>query len=205
MPRFIQVNDHAPEAYKSAKDLRNVVNYVMDPQKANYRAMSIKGGNILNGCSKVIPMPFCHDPAAVSEMMLSNNHLYRKEHGHLIKHRIISFNQNEYVTPLALAYFAGMLMDLYFAEGYLACYGVHMDTDNLHMHYAVNSISMKDGYRFYIREKEIVLPLLLRWHRDYLKNNMRYWADEDRALFFYGHFSELEVPDEYDFTFCATI
>ena len=33
----------------------------------------------------------------------------------------------------------------YFDRGYLSFFGVHMDTDNLHIHIAVSNISWKDG------------------------------------------------------------
>ncbi len=195
MPRFIQVNDHDHEAYSSPSDVVNLVKYVMNPQKARYKAFSIGNGEILTGCSRLIPEPYCHDPVSVASFMLGNNQLYRKTKGHLMKHRIITFNNDEFVTPFALSSFGLDLMDLYFSEGFISCYGIHMDTGNLHLHYAVDCISMKDGSRFYIREKETVLPMLLRWYGEYWKDNACYWTDEDKALFFQGNFSELEVPD----------
>ena len=62
----------------------------------------------------------------------------------------------------------------YFDRGYLSFFGVHMDTDNLHIHIAVSNISWKDGSYFFIcSELALLYSGINEWYQNYMSGKMR--------------------------------
>lgn len=60
-----------------------------------------------------------------------------------VKHFVVSFKRNE-VTYKTLEQIAFAIAE-YYGKKYQVLYGIHTDTNNLHIHYAVNSVSFIDG------------------------------------------------------------
>ena len=83
---------------------------------------------------------------SLEQAMAVNRYFYNKTEKKVI-HFILSFAAHEYITPADA-----------FREGYNICnllpeyqikFAVHQDTNNLHIHFAINPISLIDGHKFY--------------------------------------------------------
>lgn len=69
--------------------------------------------------------------------------LWGKDHGRRVRHFILSFIRAEpigYEQAMRL----GLEICRYYSD-YQSVYGLHTDTDNLHLHFAVNTVSYKSG------------------------------------------------------------
>ena len=62
-------------------------------------------------------------------------------------HRIISFRDLDYILPSEAFQLARYIANAY-GEKYITAYGVHLDTNHIHIHLMVNSVSWGDGSRF---------------------------------------------------------
>ena len=64
-----------------------------------------------------------------------------------IRHSIISFDDNDNITPEQAAAIAEAAISFY-GNQYQIVYGVHEDADHLHIHMAMNQVSYMDGRKF---------------------------------------------------------
>lgn len=75
-----------------------------------------------------------------------------KDSGRRINHLIVSFPetvQDEKIVYIAAERLADLL-----GEEYALLYGVHQDTDHLHIHFAMNTVSYRTGKKFHANRKE---------------------------------------------------
>lgn len=89
------------------------------------------------------------DSEHVANRMIANNRAHGKTEGNLIKHRVVSFHELDYIMPNEANELAAYLAKAY-GESYITAYAVHVDTCNIHIHLAVNTIGWLDGKRFSI-------------------------------------------------------
>ena len=87
---------------------------------------------------------------AVYEMKLVKSY-YGKEDKVQIYHFILSFG--EIKDPFKVLEIGKEIMNKFF-YGYQVVFGVHEDTDHLHIHFAVNSVSMLTGMKWHMNRKE---------------------------------------------------
>lgn len=83
------------------------------------------------------------DPRYAAEQMLLVKKIWWKEQGRQVRHFILSFGKKEsigYEKVMQL----GFDICQYYAD-YQSVYGLHQDTGHLHLHFAVNTVSYKNG------------------------------------------------------------
>lgn len=124
-PYFEIVN----ESYSDPKDVYRVTHYVTHD----------KNGRLLTFCGS--PNTSINDP--VRQMMYVKRY-FGKESGRQVRHFIVSFDNRIPYSEYEL-YVMGLRICRYYSERYQIIYGVHNDTDNLHIHFAMNTVSYIDG------------------------------------------------------------
>ncbi|MBR3870280.1 MAG: relaxase/mobilization nuclease domain-containing protein [Clostridia bacterium] len=72
---------------------------------------------------------------------------FKKGNGVQIRHFIISFEPYELSNPLIVNEIA-MHVILYLGKEYQVIYAVHENTESLHIHIVMNSVSYIDGHRY---------------------------------------------------------
>ena len=111
-------------AYNSA------VNYVLEPKKAVYTG----------GCN-------------ISSVQLAAQEMeetameFGKEDGKKVRHSVLSFSEDEHITPEQANRFANEIVK-YYAQEHQVVYAVHANTDDVHIHFVMNHISCADGHRY---------------------------------------------------------
>ena len=89
----------------------------------------------------------CDVDSAVEEMRDAKD-FWHKTDGILAFHAEQSFNENE-VTP-EIAYEIGVrLAEEMWGDRFQVVVSTHLNTDNIHNHFVINSVSFKDGYKYY--------------------------------------------------------
>lgn len=120
------------EFYKEPESVPELINYVMDSQKTEDHYI---GGNCILPGSTI-------DDVILQFQVVKN--VWGKNDGVQFIHFIVSFSYEENVEPRQ-AYISAYHISTYFDGLYQVVYGVHQDTENLHIHFLVNSVSYIDG------------------------------------------------------------
>ena len=89
----------------------------------------------------------CKVDNAVKEMQFIKK-LYGKEKGILAFHGYQSFKEGE-VTPEIAHEIGVRLAEEMWGDRFQVVVSTHLNTDNLHNHFVINSVSFKDGYKYY--------------------------------------------------------
>ena len=92
-------------------------------------------------------------PESVYDDFLQTKLLYHKEDGRMFYHMVQSFPKGEEVSPTA-AHAAALKLAEYF-EGREVLVCTHTDRDHIHSHFIINSVSLEDGKKLHISEKEL--------------------------------------------------
>lgn len=131
MPIFKAVNKH----YWSERDFENLIHYAVD-----------KNGSVnLFGARAVL----CGKPEDMFRQMMDVKRYFHKEKNRMACHYILSFSKEEagYITSQEALWTGYRMMEECFPR-HQAVFGVHGDTDDLHIHFAVNCTSYEDGKAF---------------------------------------------------------
>lgn len=78
--------------------------------------------------------------------------IFRKTKGRKAKHEIVSFtpketyDKNGFNHIHQIAYF---FAQWYYLQGYQVVFAIHLDTDNPHIHYVVNSVNFVNGEKYH--------------------------------------------------------
>lgn len=83
-------------------------------------------------------------PDAVYQMRAVKEFFRKSDGFRQVRHIVISFEDREQFTPFEASVLADRFCD-YYADRYQIVYGVHEDTDNLHIHMVFNTTSFADG------------------------------------------------------------
>ncbi|MCD7967653.1 MAG: relaxase/mobilization nuclease domain-containing protein [Clostridiaceae bacterium] len=177
MPYIKFINEDNHTLYDTEDSVYCLISYIYNVTKTGYD--SVRPGQSLGyyiGCYPFIgDEEQSKDHDEVSKFMVINNRCYRKSSGNLMKHRVISFEMFDYVLPDEAFQLAEYIARAY-GERYITAYGVHMDTNNIHIHLAIDTISWKDGKRFnQSYEKNWLWSLVSAWmakHEKYLSNDI---------------------------------
>lgn len=144
MPVLIMIN----KSYNDEEALHNVIGYIC------------RGGYGYIGGYGV-------DPRYAAEQMQLVKQLWGKEQGRQVRHFIVSFDRAEFVSYEKIMQIGFDICRYY--HKYQSVYGLHGDTDHLHLHFAVNTVSYKDG--------KMYAEGISDWHRlrGYIQGLMPQW------------------------------
>lgn len=120
--------------YKNSSCLKNEIHYVTNYEKTH----GYFGGRGINP----------YEPVRMVEQMRLIKKVYDRATGYRqLRHIVISFEQNWNVTA-DKAFVIANEISKYYSERFQVCYGVHLDTDNIHIHFIQNTVSYVDGKMF---------------------------------------------------------
>ena len=172
MPIIILEEFDKGRVCNSVVGLENLIYYVLDENATDFDTVrGLYDHHPYSGCE---PFPFPkdeeHNPSIVYRLMLRTVGVFHAETDAIAKHRIISFHPADYVLPSDLDHLGRKVACLYRDEGFIAAYGVHRDTYNLHIHIAVCSTSYINGRKLNIwNEKKRLYGLVNSWNRQHLE------------------------------------
>ena len=89
----------------------------------------------------------CKVDNAVKEMQFVKR-LYGKEKGILAFHGYQSFKEGEVIPEIAHE-IGVRLAEAMWGDRFQVVVSTHLNTDNIHNHFVINSVSFKDGYKYY--------------------------------------------------------
>ncbi|MFI3201559.1 MAG: relaxase/mobilization nuclease domain-containing protein [Eubacteriales bacterium] len=122
--------------YENKKALLNVANYIIQEEKCYgvYGCIGIREHYVVD----------------IVEKMKDTKKLYSKNNGRQLVHIIISFDEYESTCltgndAMEIAY---SLQEAFY--GYQVLFGVHQNTEHLHIHFMVNTVSIITGRKFSI-------------------------------------------------------
>ena len=93
-------------------------------------------------------------PVEMAAQFQTVRRIYHKETGRLIRHFIVSFSKSETDSPIFAFRFAQFIA-MYYIKDYQIISAVHQDTENLHIHFVMNTVSLVDGHKFNEGPKEL--------------------------------------------------
>lgn len=124
-----------PESYMKQMDLSNTIRYVTNNEKTR---------GFIGGWG-VTP----YNPEQMIYQMTMVKKCYGREQSgwRQLKHIIASFKKEWNVSP-NLALMIAYEIAEYYAGAYQICFGIHQNTDNIHIHFILNTVSYIDGKLF---------------------------------------------------------
>lgn len=117
------------EAYKDTASVENVTKYVISGSKT---------GGCIGGQGV-----FLNDPAGY---MWTVKDYYLQDSGKMVEHFILSFDINEEIDTEDAYWLGYSICGLY--PDHQLVFGVHMNTDNLHIHWVMNTVNLRTGKKF---------------------------------------------------------
>lgn len=109
---------------------QDAIYYIFNPDKASY----IGGAGISS-------------MSTAAEEMQKTAIDFGKDCGKRLRHSVLSFDENEHISPEQANEFADKIIQHY-ASQYQIVYSVHTNTNNPHIHFVMNQISFIDGHRY---------------------------------------------------------
>ena len=120
-------------------------------------------------------LQFCGSPNTsmrdIEGQMMCVKRYFGKMSGRQVRHFFISFDNESGLIPPDLDRI-GMNVCYYYSDRYQIVYGVHEDTDHLHIHFAMNTVSYVDGsmyssgYEDSYRLTNYVTDVLKKYNKD---------------------------------------
>lgn len=157
--------------YNGEKCISDLVYYVMNPEKVLTEKKRVKVSNSFSsGCSPFpFPLIYENSPEHVAFLMKTNITCFGKKFEDVLRHRIVSFHASELVLPEDLELLGRNLINFYSRKGFIACYGLHKDTYEYHLHILVNTISYVNGYKMNLyNEYNDVHEIIKNWYKSYM-------------------------------------
>lgn len=182
------VNEENKISYDTPDSLANIIYYIYNVCKTTFD--DVRPGCVVGdfvGCAHFFGTPEqMLLPVYVVRQMLANNQAYGKMEGNLIKHRTISFDTYDCVTPYEAFGLARYIANAY-GEQYITAFGVHLDTKNIHIHLAIDTISWIDGKRFSVGfEGNWLYSMVKNWENAREKQFAANEAEWEEKLKYYG-------------------
>ena len=171
MPVIESINQKYPRAYAFPQVVKNLLCYIAKPDATAYPPFSCQ--HLIGAMPDIISAVQPGAWKRAARLFFHQLELYPKQGG-LMQHRVISFSREESQDPMMAFCLAKEVAAFYFYRGYLSFFGVHTDTDNLHIHIAVSNISWKDGSYFFIcGELALLYSGINEWYQNYICGKMR--------------------------------
>lgn len=120
------------EPYNDLPSITNVVHYVTHKKSGDW----VQFFGCLNG-----------DIGKIVTEIIRVKQYFHKEDGRQIRQFIVSFEEQTEYNAYDV-YILAIQIAAYYADRYQIVFGVHDDTDNLHIHFAFNSVSFVDGIKY---------------------------------------------------------
>ncbi len=127
------------DSYENISSIYNLVHYVLTDKRQNCPVRFYGGYNV--------------DVFRAADQMLSVKEYYHKTDKRLMRHIIVSFEDD--ILPND-AYILGWQIAAYYADRFQIVFGVHENTDNVHIHLALNTVSFVDGLKYYGERSDLV-------------------------------------------------
>ncbi|MCD7944680.1 MAG: relaxase/mobilization nuclease domain-containing protein [Clostridia bacterium] len=158
--------DKNPDKTIVERSLENEIDYVRNGEKT-LREQYVEGIN-------------CH-PISVYDEFTATKRAYLKTDKRLAYHGIISFPHDRRITPDIAFEIGKEFVRRCWGDRFEALVSLHMDTDNYHCHYLINSVSFVDGKKITGDERN--------WYRlrhvaDEIFKEHGLWVDKDAELGF---------------------
>ena len=157
--------------YAFPQDMENLLHYIAKPNATEYPPLSCR--HLIGAMPDII---LADQPGAWERAF----HLFNRQlelfpkQGSLMQHRVISFGDEEVQDPILAFWLATKVAGFYFERGYISFFGVHQDTNNIHIHIAVSNISWKDGSYFFIfSELALLYSGINEWYQNYMCEKIR--------------------------------
>lgn len=130
------------DSYENLSSIHHLVNYVLKDKcdKCRERPVRFYGG-------------YNVDVWRAADQMLSVKEYYQKTDKRLMRHMIVSFEDD--ISPYN-AYILGWQIAAYFADRFQIVFGVHEDSDNIHIHLVFNTVSFVDGLKYSGERSDLV-------------------------------------------------
>lgn len=128
---------------KSTNNMDNLINYIQDDKSHDDNILYYNAIGV--------------DPAAAARDMQLCKMAYCKTKGSQGKHLIVALSKQEEAKVVAdnkVEKVADKIADIIYSNtGCQVAYAVHGNTDNLHIHYTLNSVRIADGYKMQMNYK----------------------------------------------------
>lgn len=90
----------------------------------------------------------------VYQSFLEEKRIWGKDSGRMYAHNIISWHEDEPITPEQALEFGKEFAEQWFA-GFQSLVGVHVDRNHVHCHIVTNSVSYMDGHKLHNTKKDL--------------------------------------------------
>ena len=134
---IIKIGD---QYYKKNKDIKNLLMYISGESKSKEKVRYC-------GC-RGLPKK----PEEATERMIQIQKFYNKDNKRRVYQLIISFPK--FMEDVNCVKIIAENIAAIIYERYQVYYGIHEDTENLHIHYAINAVSYKDGKKWHKSKSE---------------------------------------------------
>lgn len=124
--------------------MRNCIEYVTRVDKTRGELVEIIG--------PYEPDVISYD--GVYQSFLEEKRIWGKDSGRMYAHNIISWHEDEPITPEQALEFGKEFAEQWFA-GFQSLVGVHIDRSHVHCHIVTNSVSFMDGYKLHNTKKDL--------------------------------------------------
>lgn len=123
---------------QNPRTLFGIINYATNEEKTN----------------KTLIYGFGIDPAHAFEEMDAVKQMWHQTSGRQYKHFIFSFDSN-IDLPNNILMNIGCDIGAYFANEYQILMAIHFNTNNIHIHYVLNTVNMFTGRKFSITKRDM--------------------------------------------------
>ena len=155
--------------YAFPQDMENLLHYIAKPNATEYPPKSCR--YLVGAMPDII---LADQPGAWERAF----HLFNRQlelfpkQGSLMQHRVISFGDEEVQDPILAFWLATKVAGFYFERGYISFFGVHTNTDHVHIHIAVSTTNWRDGSNFFIYDELSLLHNYVdMWYQNYICGN----------------------------------
>ncbi len=133
---------NSKKAVKSTTAMRNVLRYVMDPEKTDADHCYVTGAYIGD----------CMNPDEIYESFIENKKQHHAESGRQYQHAVISFHAEDGIDADRVLEFATQFCDRYYT-GHSVAIAAH-NADNPHAHLVINTVS-EHGKKLHKSKKDL--------------------------------------------------
>lgn len=119
------------DPYNNFSSIFNLIDYALTDKRTGKPVGYCGGFNV--------------DISRADEQMVLVKEYYHKTSKRMMRHFVVSFEDKVSAYD---AYILGYQIAAYYAGRYQIVFGVHEDTDNLHIHFVFNTVSFVDGLKY---------------------------------------------------------
>ena len=150
MPIVEMIHENDPTVYTRLGDIERLIQYIARPEATQYYDPNagFKKGYLIGAAPNLVDRFDCRSIFNVIQLMQCCCAVYQKEGTRLLRHRVISFGDGEWQDPELARRLAQQVVDYYYRRGYMAFYGIHLDTEHTHIHIAVCTVNVDTGRRY---------------------------------------------------------